>query len=184
MRQNLLHHGRQRHLVKPVHRAPLRLCHPVRHAGCRGVGGGDFDFWTVGLEGQLYMARTTLDGAVSYSEGDDADAELTAADVGLTHFFTDNFSVGGSAGFGNIDTGAGDGDATTFGLNAEWQFASAPISIFGGWQHVEIDDIDSDADTLGVGVRYNWGGSLIDRNRSGAGLARRGGLISRVLGAI
>jgi hypothetical protein len=139
-------------------------------------GGGDFDVWTVGLEGQLYMARTTIDGAVSYSEAEDLDAEMTAVDAGLTHFFTDNFSAGGAVGFGSIETGLGDGDATTFGLNAEWQFATAPISIFGGWQHVEIDDIDADADTLGIGVRYNWGGTLFDRNRSGAGLARGGGL--------
>ena len=139
-------------------------------------GAGDFDFWTVGLEGQLYLQRTTLDGALSYSEGDDADAELTAADVGLTHFFTDNFSFGGNVGFGNIDTPLGDTDVVSYGLGAEWQFASLPVSVFGGWQHAEIDDIDADSDTLGIGVRYNFGGSLFDRNRSGASLSRGGGL--------
>jgi hypothetical protein len=139
-------------------------------------GVGDFDFWTVGVEGQYYMARTTLDGAISYSEGEDLDAELLAADLGLTHFVTDNFSFGGGLGFGQIEGAGGDDDVVSYGLGAEYLFASVPVSIFGGWQHAEIDDLDSDSDTLGVGVRYNWGGSLLDRNRNGASLARGGGL--------
>jgi hypothetical protein len=139
-------------------------------------GGDDVDAWAVGLEGQYYFARTTLDGALTYSEADDLDAELTAVDAGLTHFFTDNFSLGGNLGFGNIEGLGGDADVSTFGVTSEYQFASAPISIFGGWQHTEIDDFDADADTLSIGVRYNWGGTLLDRNRSGASLARGGGL--------
>jgi hypothetical protein len=138
--------------------------------------GGEFDYWTVGAEGAVYVDRTTFNGAVSYSEGDDLEAELTALDLGATHFFTDNFSFGGNVGFGNIDTPIGDADAVTYGLGAEWQLAAAPISFFGGWQHAEVDDIDSDADTLGVGVRYNFGGSLFERDRTGASLSRGGGL--------
>lgn len=148
----------------------------VNYGDVDADGAGDFDFWTVGAEGQLYMQRTTLDGALSYSEADDADAELTAADVGLTHFFTDNFSAGANVGFGNVDSGVGDADVVSYGVGAEWQFAALPISVFGGWQHAEVDDIDSDSDTLGVGVRYNFGGSLFERNRSGASLSRGGGL--------
>jgi hypothetical protein len=139
-------------------------------------GGGSFDFWTVGLEGQYYFARTTLDGSVSYSEGDDIEAEATAVDLGLTHFATDNFSFGGGIGFGNIDTLGGDADLLSYGLNTEYQFAAMPISLFGGWTHLDADDIDTEADTLSVGVRYNWGGSLLERNRSGASLARTAGL--------
>lgn len=139
-------------------------------------GGSDVDAWAVGAEGQYYFARTTLDGALTYSEADDLDAELTSVDAGLTHFVTDNFSIGGNLGFGNIEVPGGDVDVTTWGLTSEYQFASAPISIFGGWQQTEIDDIDAEADTLSIGVRYNWGGSLFERNRSGASLARGGGL--------
>jgi hypothetical protein len=139
-------------------------------------GAADFDFWTVGLEGQYYFSRTTLDGSLSFSEGDDADAELTAVDLGLTHFATDNFSFGGGLGFGSIDDGTDNADVLTYGLGAEYQFTSFPISVFGGWQHAEIDDIDADSDTLGIGVRYNFSGSLFERNRSGASLSRGGGL--------
>lgn len=139
-------------------------------------GGGDFDFWTAGIEGQLYLSRGTIDGAVSYSEGDDVDASLTAVDLGYTHFITDNLSFGANVGFGQVDDGTDDTDLVSYGLGAEYQFSSLPISIFGGWQHAEIDDLDSDADSLGIGVRYNFGGSLFERNRSGASLARGGGL--------
>ncbi len=139
-------------------------------------GAGDFDFWTVGAEGQLYLSRGTIDGALSYSEGDDVDSSLTALDLGYTHFVTDNFSLGANLGFGQIDDGTDDADLVSYGVGGEFQFASLPISIFGGWQHAEIDDADADADSLGVGVRYNWGGSLFERNRSGASLARGGGL--------
>ncbi len=146
-------------------------------------GAGDFDFWTAGIEGQLYMSRTTLDGALSYSEADDTDASLTAADLGLTHFVSDNFSLGANVGFGQIDDGANDADLVSFGVGAEYQFAAMPLSIFGGWQRSEIDDLDADADSLGIGVRYNFGGSLFERNRSGASLARGGG-ISRFAGLL
>ena len=139
-------------------------------------GAGSSDQWTVGLEGQAYLTRTTLDGALSYSESDDADAQLTAFDVGATHFVTDNFSFGGSVGFGTLDAFGTDTDIVSYGVGAEYQFAATPISVFGGWQHVDLDDFDTDADTLNVGVRYNWGGSLFERNRSGASLARGGGL--------
>lgn len=140
-------------------------------------GADDFDAWSVGLEGQYYLSRTTLDAALSYGEGDDIDAEFTGLDLGATHFLTDNFSFGGNLGFGNIEGGGADADTLTYGLGAEYQFASAPISIFGGWQHAELDDADADADSLGIGVRYNFGGqSLFERNRSGASLSRGGGL--------
>jgi hypothetical protein len=139
-------------------------------------GGADFDLWTVGFETQWYMNRTTLDGALSYSEAEDADATLTALDLGLTHFATDNLSFGGNVGVGELELLGVDADALSYGLGAEWQFASAPVSVFGGWQHADIDDFNSDADTLSIGVRYNWGGSLFERNRSGASLTRGGGL--------
>lgn len=141
-----------------------------------GDAGAEFDYWTVGAEGAVYVDRTTFNGALSYSEGDDVESSMTALDLGVTHFFTDNLSLGGNAGFGNIDTAVGDADAVSYGVSAEWQLAAAPISIFGGWQHAEIDDIDSEADTLGVGVRYNFGGTLLERDRTGASLSRGGGL--------
>jgi len=138
--------------------------------------GNDFDHWTGGLEGQIYMSRTTLDGVVSYSNGDQIDTDLVALDLGATHFVTDNFSLGANVGYGQIDDSVNDSDVVTYGVGAEYQIAAMPFSIFGGYQHAEINDTDSDSETLSVGVRYNWGGSLLDRNRSGPSLARGVGL--------
>ncbi|WP_395646065.1 porin [Terricaulis sp.] len=139
-------------------------------------GAGDFDAWTIGAEGQLYLSRTTLNGALSYSDSEDLDANMTAIDLGLRHFVTDRFAIGANAGYGWIDAGAaGDENATTLGLDAEYQF-NGPVSIFGGYQRVDLDDADASADTFSIGVRYNLGGSLFDRDRSGAGLSRAAGL--------
>ena len=138
-------------------------------------GGDDSDYWTVGAEGQYYLDRTTLDASVSYTDAEDADLNITAVDLGATYFFTDNFSVDGGVGFANVEAGAGDDvDSISAGVGAEYQFAALPISVFGGYAHSEVDDLDLDSDTLSVGVRYNWGGTLFDRNRSGASLARGG----------
>jgi hypothetical protein len=139
-------------------------------------GGGDFGAWTLGLEGQWYASRTTFDWAVSYSDAEDLDATFTGADVGVTHFITDNFSFGGGLGFGNVEVTGFDTDTLTYGLGAEYQFASTPFSVYGGWTHFDLEDFDTEADTLSVGVRYNWGGSLFERNRNGASLARGGGI--------
>ena len=138
-------------------------------------GGAEYDYWTLGVEGQMYLSRTTLDGAVYYSEADDNDAELTGVDFGVTHFVTDNFSLGGGVGFANLDVIGIDVDVTSLGLNGEYQFASAPVSLFAGYTHQELDDVNLDNDVFNIGVRYNWGGSLFDRNRNGASLSRAGG---------
>ena len=129
----------------------------------------DYDYYTVGLEGAYYLARTTLNGALSYSEADDLNSDATALDLGATHFVTDNFSFGGTVGFGEIS----DLDFVSFGVGAEYQFTGAPISVFGGYNTTDYDAFD--ADTLSVGVRWNFGGSLFDRDRSGASQSRNTG---------
>ncbi|MDX2277611.1 MAG: hypothetical protein NW206_19345 [Hyphomonadaceae bacterium] len=149
--------------------------------GFAGVGNvdadsaGDSDYWTVGAEGQYYFERTTLDASLSYTEADDADLSATALNLGATHFYTDNFSINAGVGFASLENDAGDdADLISYGVGAEYQFAALPVSVFGGYTHSEVDDFDTESDALTVGVRYNWGGTLYDRNRSGASLSRVG----------
>jgi len=130
----------------------------------------DYDYYTLGAEGAIYMSRTTLNGTLSWSDSSDLDTSLTALDLGLTHFVTDNFSIGGNVGFGEIDGGS---DFTGFGIGGEYQFASFPVSLYGGWNTTDYDGFE--ADTLSLGVRYNFGGTLFDRDRSGASQSRNGG---------
>lgn len=132
-------------------------------------GGFDYDYYTVGLEGAYYVDRNTFNAVLSYSDSDDLNADATALDLGATHFLTDNFSFGGTVGFGEL----ADNDFVSYGVGAEYQFASAPISLYGGYTKNDYDGFD--ADTLSVGVRWNFGGSLIERNRSGASLTRNAG---------
>jgi hypothetical protein len=148
-------------------------------------GAGDTDVWAVGAEVQYYMARTTVGGALTYSEADDADLDGYFIDGEVKHFYTDNFSLNANLGLGQVESNGNDGDTWNAGVGAEYQFASAPVSIFGGYQHANIDldgTDESDVDAITIGARWNFGGTLIERDRSGAGLTRRGGIIERVLG--
>jgi hypothetical protein len=86
------------------------------------------------------------------------------------HFVGDNFSIQANLGFGSVDFGFDDADYWSGGFGAEAQLGSAPISIYGGWQRVDFQGGGGGIDTLGVGVRWNFGGgTLMDRSRSGAG---------------
>jgi hypothetical protein len=134
-------------------------------------GSSTADGWNIGLLGQMYSGNTTWSGQLGYADTE-SDISILHLDGEARHFFSDNFSAQANLGFGNIDiSGGGDGDFWSGGVGAEWQFTGAPISIYGGWQHVDFDG--GDVDTLGAGVRWNFGGgTLLERNRSGASYRR------------
>jgi len=140
--------------------------------GSADFGPFDYDYWTVGAEGAIYADRNTFSGVLSYSDANDFDATITSLDFGVTHFVTDNFSIGGGVGIGTIDSSSSN-DLWQANLGAEYQFASLPISLYGGYQHNDYDGFETDA--LTAGVRYNFGGTLLDRDRSGASLSRGNG---------
>jgi hypothetical protein len=139
--------------------------------------------WTVAAEGQYYMTRTTLGAALVYSNSNDANVDTWTLEGDAKHFYTDNFSVSANLALGkaNPDVG-GDSNLWAAGLGAEYQFAGAPVSVFGGYQHAEFDNDGGDIDTFGIGARWNFGSSLIERNRSGGDLRRHGGAVGRLFG--
>jgi hypothetical protein len=133
-------------------------------------GSSNADEWSIGVEGQLYANRTTWTGQLGYSDTE-GDANVTHIDGEARHFVNDNFSIQGNLGYGNIEVTGSDGDYVSYGVGAEVQLSGAPISFYGGWQRLDADG--GDLDSLGAGVRWNFGGgTLFDRNRSGAGLQR------------
>ena len=138
----------------------------------------DETIWSAGLEGQKYYDNVTLAGAVGYANADDSDADLYGADAQVRYFLSDNFRIQGALGYSKIEAGAADDNIWSVGAGAEYQFASAPVSLFGGYTHSEFDDADIKSDAFTVGVRYNFGGTLKDRDRSGASLAGLSSLIS------
>lgn len=136
----------------------------------------DSTTWVGGLEANKYFTNWTLAGAVFYGNNDDADADGYGVNVEARAFVHDNFRLNANIGYANIDAGAGDDDAMLYGVGGEYQFASYPVSIVAGYNTLDFDG--GDVDTWTIGVRYNWGGTLRDRDRSGASQASLTGVSS------
>ena len=129
--------------------------------------------WGGGIEDDYYMDNTTLGARLLYLRNDDSDTNFWGLEGHARYFFQDNFKVEGSLGFGKVDFKPDNADVLEAGVNAEYQFASLPVSIFGGVNYLH-EDISGNphSTTASVGVRWNFGGqSLKDRDRSGASLA-------------
>lgn len=86
-------------------------------------------------------------------------------DASLSYYVTENFRLRGALGIGHLDFGIPEdnADTTTYGLSAEWQPFSAPVSLQAGWSEFE-SDVDGDVSSLSLTVRWNFGGSLRERD--------------------
>ncbi|MBS0385740.1 MAG: hypothetical protein JSS00_10385 [Proteobacteria bacterium] len=145
-------------------------------------GSGSAGEWTGALQTQFYLPRTTFSADLSYSQTTSlpTDIKTTQIDGEARFFGTDNFSIQGNLGYGHVDSsGIGSGNYWTSGVGAEYQFDAAPISLYGGWQGYNVSG-GTDANAWTIGVRYNWGGTLLQRNRSGAGLNSPHGFLSAI----
>jgi hypothetical protein len=132
--------------------------------------------YTVGAEARRYFSRTTVGAALTYANSDDIDADGWIVDGDVKHFYTDNWSVGAGLSFASYDVGSENVDSWGANVGTEYQFASLPVSLYAQYAHNEYnpDNFDDfDADVVTLGVRWNFGGSLIERDRSGAGLQNR-----------
>jgi hypothetical protein len=138
----------------------------------------DETIWSAGLEGEKYYDNVTLAGAIGYANADDSDADIYGADAQVRYFLSDNFRIQGALGYAKVEAGPADDNVWSAGVGGEYQFASVPVSLFGNYAHSEFDDADVSSDAFTVGVRYNFGGSLKDRDRKGASLAGLSSLIS------
>ncbi|MEQ1817672.1 MAG: porin [Terricaulis sp.] len=137
----------------------------------------DSTTWVGGLEANKYYTNWTLAGAIFYGNNDDSDADGYGINVEARAFVHDNFRVNANIGYASVDAGAGnDDDVMLYGVGGEYQFASFPVSIVAGYNTADFDG--GDVDTWTIGVRYNWGGTLRDRDRSGASQASLTGVSS------
>ncbi|MFT3727952.1 MAG: outer membrane beta-barrel protein [Terricaulis sp.] len=128
------------------------------------------DAWSAGLEANKYWDSFTLAGAVVYANSDDVDTSAWGVNAEGRYFINDNFRVDGDLGWANVDLpGAGNDDNVwSAGVGAEYQFSEAPVSIGAHYSHFEFNDANVDGNVWAVSLRYNFGGSLKDRDRSGA----------------
>jgi opacity protein-like surface antigen len=139
----------------------------------------DITVWGVGLDGQANLGpATSLYGQAGYGSTDDLgdDADIWAVRAELRHFVTDNFRLQGSLGYTRVNVTGPDADGWNAGVEAEYQFAETPFSVVAGYDHFDSNDIRANADTLRVGFRYTFGGTLKDRDQSGASLGSMGRL--------
>lgn len=147
-----------------------------------GFGGiadvADQTVWSAGIEGQRNFGQFTLAGALGYANADDANIDAYGADVEGRLFLSDNFRLDGRLGYASLETGLGDDDALTAGVGGEFQFSGAPISVRASYAHTELDTADVSVDGFTVGVRYNWGGTLKDRDENGPSFAGLSSLTS------
>jgi hypothetical protein len=154
--------------------------------GFLGVSGGDSDVgddstaWGGGVEGQYYMNNVTLAAALGYSTNDDSDVDVWGLNGEARYFISENFRIEGGLGWFSAEADGGfEDNALSLGVGGEYQFAAAPVSIGLGYTNVQFDELDFDVDTISATVRYNFGGgSLLDRDRSGGGLAGLSGVNS------
>jgi hypothetical protein len=101
----------------------------------------------------------------------DSDIDAYGVDAELRYFFTDNFRVNGKVGYANLEGPGGDDDLLSGGVSAEYQLSATPVSFTAGYTHTEFDTADISSDAFSVGIRYNWGGSLKDRDTNGPSFA-------------
>lgn len=127
--------------------------------------------WYGGIEANKYFTNWTLAGAVFYGNNDDNDVDGYGANVEGRFFVHDNFRVDANVGYASVDAGAaGDNDVMIYGVGGEYQLAQFPVSFTAGYSTTDSDF--GDADVWSLGVRYNWGGTLRDREHNGASQAR------------
>lgn len=124
------------------------------------------DEMAYGLEGSVNVApNAVLFGSATFGETEFlVDIDTWNADIGLNYYFSDNFRVGANVGTGNLDAGSGvDFDTTTYGVNAEWQPGSMPLSFTLGFSSFDVDEFlfDDSLDTISIGARWNFGGSTL-----------------------
>lgn len=145
-------------------------------------GGSDANEWTIAGQAQYYVDKTILSGNLSYSRtdssGNNADTYQVTGDARF--FATDNFSVNIGAGYGHLSTDFGDGNFLTYGVGGEWQPDQLPVSLYANVEAFDPEGSGNSANWT-VGIRYNWGGSLYDRDRNGAGLSTPHGLLGTLL---
>jgi hypothetical protein len=161
---------------------------------------GDNTFIGGGVEGQYYLNRITLQGsagaATPVAAGYNEQKPFIWALRGQARYFvTDDFDVNVAANYLDASTPAFDnGDEYesyrgpqiwSVGVGAEYKVPHSPFAVLASYKHSQMTYSENDnygegdfehsratidSDTVSVGVRWTFGGSLFDRDRHGASL--------------
>jgi hypothetical protein len=145
------------------------------------TGSGSASETAYGIEGTWDLGTQAVVLA-SYTIGEtelSGDVDTSSFDIGLNYYFTENFRVGALYGFGKLEEGGGaEADTSNLRLNAEWQPWTTPVSFTLGYNSFDSDEL-TDADSWSIGARWNFGGSLRERDNA-TPFDTRTGLYQRV----
>ena len=140
---------------------------------------GSDTLWTVGAQVQKDFAKAGLTGVVSYGNVEDLDIWTVGGEG--AYFVLPTLRLNANFAYNNLEAGGDDVDVYTYGVGGEYQINNSPVSVYGGWDRASMDDFDLDIDTFSLGLRFTFGGTLQERDRSGADLGRK---IGGVAGAV
>ena len=139
----------------------------IAHTDLDFGGGGSIDETAYGAEAMFNLGpNTNIWVSALASEAEFlADADTWSLDGGVNFYASPNFRLGAFIGTGNVDFGGGfDADSFSAGVNAEFQPFSFPLSFTAGWNHYEVDDAGLESDNLQIGARWNFGGTVQERD--------------------
>jgi len=164
-----------------------RLGGVIAYGKADAGSGIDIDDTVYGIEGTFdFGPNTVAFGSITTGNGDfaGADYDTTNFDVGLNFYSSPNIRFGGFIGTGNIDFGGGgDTDSMSYGLNAEFQPWSAPVSVVVGWNNYQIDDVNVDVDMFRIGARWNFGGTTLRDRDNSTPFTTTTGVVNRTIGS-
>jgi hypothetical protein len=132
------------------------------------VGTVDISATAFGGFGEYYFSNFfTLGGHAGFWTGEAAGFDDDGFYVGArgTGYVTPNLALSGT-----LDFLGGSGDATTWGVDAEWQFSqTTPLALYGGYRNTSFDG-GGDVDAFFIGIRFYAGGMpqpLVGNHRNG-----------------
>lgn len=130
--------------------------------------------WGAGLEGQLNIGPSLILYAQGgYGRTNDLtgiDTDLWAARGEIRYFVTDDLKVLVAGGYQKAKDRFLRTDAWIGTVEGEYQLPHTPFSILASYSRYEINDLSTISNIFRVGGRYTFGGTLRERDRSGAGL--------------
>ena len=134
------------------------------------VGAAEFADETAvagGVEGQVNYDRVTLAANAAYGTVDEFDLDIWGVSGEARFFASDNFRIDGGLGWASADADGFEAEGWTAGLGGEARFYG-PASVFLAYNYAELDELDVAANTITLGMRFSFDGSLKERDRAGA----------------
>lgn len=129
-----------------------------------------------GVEGQVNYDRATLAANAAYGTVDDLDLDIWGVSGEGRFFLTDDVRIDAGLGWASADADGFEAEGWTAGVGGEARFVG-PFSVFLAYDYAELDELDVSANTVTLGLRVNFDGSLKERDRSGPSFRGIGNLL-------